>query len=106
MRDTDIMPIRGIQSIIGARSCLTPKTTSKRVTRRRAKRADYANAQNFFGKDRGALLHKLLVVEDLAEAKHSLPGCSRKEMLEFWEGVMTKESAKFTGTKVPIGKMA
>ena len=105
-RDTEIMPTRGTQSTTSARSCLTPKPTSKRVTRRRAKRAEYANAQNLFGKDRGALLRKLLVGEDLAEAKQSLPGCSRKEMLEFWEGVMTTESAEFTGTKIPIGKMA
>ena len=55
---------------------------------------------------RGAASLIISSVEDLAEAKHSLPGCSRKEMLEFWEGVMMKESAKFTGTKVPIGKMA
>ena len=41
----------------------------------------------------------------MAEEKQSLPGCSRKEMLEFWEGVMTKESAEFTRTKVPISKM-
>ena len=63
-RYTDIMPIRGIQSTTGARSCLTSKSTSKCVTRRRAKRADYVNAQNLFGKDRGALHRKLLVVED------------------------------------------